>query len=84
MKYWNILARGLRERFPGRPLYVGAYTYSGYEQPPVAEILEPNVAIGHVAHFPSTREDYREQQKRDWLKWSSMSSLAWYRPNFGL
>jgi hypothetical protein len=81
VKFWNILARGLRQRLPGRTAYVGALAYAAYLTPPVAEPLEPNIAIGHVGHFPLTSESNREQAKREWKQWADKATLMFYRPN---
>ncbi|MFA7158479.1 MAG: DUF4838 domain-containing protein [Kiritimatiellia bacterium] len=81
VKFWNILARGLRERFPDREVYVGAMAYAAYGKPPVAEPLEKNIAIAHVGFFPLTSEESREQQKKEWRQWADKTTLMFYRPN---
>ncbi len=81
VKFWNILARGLKERFPDREVYVGAAAYAAYYAPPVAEKLEPNVAIAQVGHFPLTDPENRADAKRDWKKWADLATIMWYRPN---
>lgn len=81
VKFWNILARGLRERFPDREVYVGAMAYAAYLAPPVAETLEKNIAIAQVGHFPLTDEANREAAKRDWKSWADKATHMFYRPN---
>jgi hypothetical protein len=81
VKFWNILARGLRERFSDREVYVGAMAYAAYGKPPVAEPLEKNIAIAHVGYFPLTTEGSREEQKKEWRQWADKTTLMFYRPN---
>lgn len=81
VKFWNILARGLRERFPDREVYVGALAYAAYVAPPVAEPLEKNIAVAQVGHFPLTDKVNREETKKDWKKWADKATLMSYRPN---
>lgn len=81
VKYWNTLARGLRERLPDRDADVGAYAYSIYREPPVEEKLEPNIAVGFVGSFPFAGEAVIKQQKEDWLAWAELATKLVYRPN---
>jgi len=81
VKFWNIVARGLRARLPDREVYVGAHAYDGYMTPPVAEVLERNIAISYVGVFPLTSEASRQQQKADWMRWAEKASMMVYRPN---
>ena len=81
VKFWNVLARGLRERFPDREAWVGAYAYSAYLTPPVAEKLEPNIAIGYVGHMPIASEETRRKEKEQWLAWARQAKAMVYRPN---
>ena len=81
VKFWNTLARGLRDRFPGREVWVGTYAYSTYKTPPVAEHLEPNIAVGYVGHFPMMSEADAAKDKEQWLAWSKQAKAMVYRPN---
>ncbi len=81
LKFWNILARGLKERFPDREIYVGAAAYAAYYAPPVAGQLEPNVALAQVGHFPLTDKANRKEAKEDWHRWAAQATRMWYRPN---
>jgi hypothetical protein len=81
VKFWNTLARGLRERFPEREVWVGAYAYSAYRTPPIAEKLEPNIAVGYVGHFPMVSEQARRAEKEQWLAWARQAKAMVYRPN---
>ena len=81
VKFWNILARGLRERLPGREAFVGAYAYSGYKTPPVAEKLGPNIAVGYVGHFPLAGDEVTAREKDAWKSWADKATLMFFRPN---
>ncbi len=82
VKFWNILARGLRERFPDREVFVDAMAYAAYLTPPVAEHVEKNIAIKQVGHFPLTSEENRTQAKLEWKQWADKTTLMSYRPNW--
>lgn len=79
--YWNTLARGLREIFPDRDLYVGAAAYSNYRAAPKIHRLEPNITISYVGHFPIANEDITQAEKAAWHEWSEMAAAMFYRPN---
>jgi hypothetical protein len=79
--FWNILARGLRERFPEREVYVGAYAYGPYTTPPVAGVLEPNVVMGYVGHSPFCNKEYRRKMRTEWEQWARNAAKMVYRPN---
>ncbi|MEY5025254.1 MAG: hypothetical protein RLZZ244_782 [Verrucomicrobiota bacterium] len=81
VKYWNGLARGLRERFPGREAWVGVYAYSAYRTPPLGERLEPNIAVGYVGNSPFASEATRRMEREQWLAWSEQAQAMVYRPN---
>lgn len=81
VKYWNILARGLRERLPDREAYVGVLAYSAYKTPPVAEPLEPNIVVGYVGHFPLAGDTVTQGEKENWLAWANRATAMLYRPN---
>lgn len=81
VKFWNILARGLKERFPDREVYVGAYAYSAYKSPPISAELEPNIVIGYVGHFPLAHDELSDREKADWLAWADKASAIVFRPN---
>ncbi len=81
VKYWNSLARRLRERFPQREVWVGAYAYSAYKTPPSSVSLEPNIAVGYVGHFPLANDEATQKEKEGWLGWAAKASTMFYRPN---
>jgi len=81
MRYWNHLARGLRERFPGREVFVKGSAYGPSMPPPVHVVPEKNVIIGYVGHFPTTTEKARAEQKQEWKQWAAKAPAMVYRPN---
>lgn len=81
VKFWNILARGLKERFPDREVYVGAYAYSSYRTPPVAEKLDKNIVVGYVGHFPLAGDKVTKEEKEAWQAWAGKASGMVFRPN---
>jgi len=81
VKFWNALARGLRQRLPGGGVSVGAYAYSAYRTPPVDEELEPNIAVGYVGHFPLANDEVTRREKESWKAWAKRAKLMWFRPN---
>lgn len=81
VKFWNILARGLKERFPDRDVFVGAYAYSAYRDPPISEALEPNIAIGYVGHFPLADDVVTQREQDAWRGWAAKATAMIYRPN---
>jgi len=81
VKFWNILARGLRERLTDREAWVGAYAYSAYRTPPIAERLEPNIAVGYVGHFPLAGDATTQAEQEGWKAWAQKASSMIFRPN---
>lgn len=81
VRYWNSLARGLKERFPERDVQLGVMAYSVYSSPPIDTRLEDNIAVGYVGHFPLTTPAARNEQKKGWLAWAGQASMIVYRPN---
>ena len=81
VKFWNILARGLKERLPDRDVDLGAYAYSAYRDPPLSEKLEPNIAIGFVGHCPFLGDAGTARERVAWKAWADMATRMVYRPN---
>jgi hypothetical protein len=81
VKFWNILAKGLKERFPDGDVYVGAYAYSTYRTPPVAEALDKNIVVGYVGHFPLAGDKATKEEKEAWKAWAGKASAMVFRPN---
>lgn len=81
VQYWNVLARGLRERFPDREVYIGAHAYSAYRDAPKIHSLEPNIAISYVGHFPLANDEVTQREKAAWLAWADKANQIIFRPN---
>jgi len=79
--FWNRLARGLKERFPDRRLYVVGSAYGPAMEPPSNVELEDNVVVSYVGHFPLTTEASRQDQKAQWQRWAEKAPKMIYRPN---
>lgn len=79
VRFWNIIARRVREIDPNA--FVSVYAYGAQQYPPLREIsLESNVVVeytGGEAHYPD--EPHLLEQ---WLGWSNLGAkqLIW-RPN---
>lgn len=81
VKFWNILARGLKQRFPERDLILDVMAYGRYSTPPLGERLEDNIAIAYVGAFPLCSNALRQKQKESYLGWAKMVKSVKYRPN---
>jgi hypothetical protein len=79
--YWNTLARGLREIFPDRELYVGVAAYSSYRAAPKTHRLEPNITVAYAGHFPIANAEITEAEKAAWSEWAEMATAMIFRPN---
>jgi hypothetical protein len=77
----NLLARGLRERLPGRETSIGLHAYGPYTAPPVDAVPDPSIAIAYVGHFPLTTDASRQEQKQQWAAWAAKATMMIYRPN---
>jgi hypothetical protein len=87
--FWNTLARGLKERFPEREVYVSAFAY-GPGTPVPTKKVEDNVVIGYVGKFPLVYEigppdrnpkQGRQEQKEEFRQWSEKAPMLMFRPN---
>ncbi|MDZ4200505.1 MAG: DUF4838 domain-containing protein [Kiritimatiellia bacterium] len=81
--FWNLLAAGLRERFPDRNAHVGVWAYGPYRTPPVQRTLEDNIMVGFVSpHFPS--DDNAGTMTAEWAFWRGWAEKTrhlFWRPN---
>ncbi|HLS27754.1 MAG TPA: DUF4838 domain-containing protein [Opitutales bacterium] len=86
VKFWNILARGLKERFPDRDLKIGVWAYCAYEPAPVREVLEDNIIPGYVGirnlEVGKNSRERIENNVAAWRGWveQGASGMVW-RPN---
>lgn len=91
VKFWNILARKLKERFPGREIYLTALAYGPSTPGPVVEALEDNIVIGYVGKFPLICDvdpyaspyprQGRVHQKEEFKDWAAKAPMIMFRPN---
>ncbi len=81
VQFWNVLARGLRERVPERETYVASWAYGPYRTPPVKRQLEENVMVGFVGPMPGGSEARREEDRRSWVGWAQKTKHLFWRPN---
>ncbi len=85
----NRLARGLKERFPDRDLYVYMLAYGHSCPPPVEAVPEDNVIIGNVSNFLLRSDSINRNSSvggrpRDYFaQWGQITKLNFWRPNVG-
>ncbi|MCA1808101.1 MAG: DUF4838 domain-containing protein, partial [Lentisphaerae bacterium] len=82
----NRLARGLKERFPDKDLYIYMMAYGHSRPAPVAAVPDENVIIGNVANF-LLRSDMGDSkfttQRGNFADWGKLTKLNFWRPNVG-
>lgn len=90
VRFWNILARGVKSRFPERDILVGAWAYQENASPPVGVALEDNIVIGFVDGHPGAYggffafpSDLRQQDREMWRRWAASARYMVWRPNLG-
>lgn len=91
VKFWNILARRLRERFPGREIYLNAVAYGPCTPAPLKEKLEDNIVMGYCGKFPLMFDEDplphkyplqgRLDQKKEFAAWAEKAPMLMFRPN---
>jgi len=86
VRFANILAAKLRERYPDKDYYVGIQAY-GYSRVPPDIAPADNVHVAHVANFIQRGESEdgdQRQQMMEWYKgWAAMTPNISERPNLG-
>ncbi len=83
----NRVARGLKERFPDRELYVYTLSYGPSAPAPLAVVPEDNVIIGNVSNF-LLRSDiihprFTATFKQMFADWGEVTTMNFWRPNVG-
>jgi len=81
VKFWNILGRGLKKRYPDRDFMVAAMAYGPYKNPPIEARLDDNIIIGYVGHFPLANDAVTAKEKAAWKGWADNASKMVFRPN---
>ena len=85
----NHLARGLKERFPDKELYVYMLAYGHSRPAPIEAVPEDNVMIGDVANFllrtrmKASRNPDSGTHKEYFADWGELTDMHFWRPNVG-
>ncbi len=85
----NRVARGLKERFPDKDLYVYMLAYGHSCPPPVEAVPDDNVIIGNVANFlfrsdAKSRDSIIGATNREYFEeWGKLTDMHFWRPNIG-
>ena len=83
----NHLARGLKERFPGKDYYVALLAYGFSRPPPLKAVPDDNVIIVNVAHFfhewDLPGHPGSKVERQDFIAWSKLAKNHIWRPNLG-
>ncbi len=89
VRFANRVARGLRERFPDRDLYVYTLSYGPSGPAPLEAVPEDNVIIGNVSNF-LLRSDLIHPRfasaptyKQLFGNWGKVTKNNFWRPNVG-
>jgi hypothetical protein len=82
VRFWNVLAKKLKERFPQRDdIYVRGSAYGCTTPPPVEAVPDDNVIMAYVGLFPTIDETGRREQKAKLSGWAKIAPNIFYRPN---
>jgi hypothetical protein len=82
VRFWNRLARRLRDQRPDHDLMVGAWAYGAYRTPPVETELHEDIGIGYVGNgMPEALPATRERDRQEWDGWSQKAETLLWRPN---
>lgn len=83
----NKMVEALRKQYPKRnDLKVLYFAYGNNRPLPIKERLDKNVGVVSVANFHLRRKstlDESESSVKEYLDWSKMSDLVYWRPNIG-
>ncbi|MFW6028358.1 MAG: DUF4838 domain-containing protein, partial [bacterium] len=81
-RWWNILAKRLKEELPNRRAYVATWAYGAYRTPPQEVQLEDNVIVGYIGGLPAYPPERRQQERENWQGWANNAEHLLWRPNF--
>ncbi|HWL52712.1 MAG TPA: DUF4838 domain-containing protein [Chthoniobacteraceae bacterium] len=85
VRYWNRLARGLREALPERELHIGVMAYHPMRPAPVHETLEKNIVVAFVGiHRRNPINNGKAAlavQRALWQQWAQAADQLIWRPN---
>ena len=83
----NIVARKLKEKYPGKDYYVSMLAYGNWRPPPVKTVPDDNVLIVNVANlFWGTNAVSKEgggYSALDYAAWGKVAKKQVWRPNTG-
>jgi hypothetical protein len=79
-RFYNEVARRVKQELPGR--YLGCYAYSFYRTPPqTLDHLEDNLIVGYVGFGTYIDDPARQASRAEWLQWSKLAQQLILRPN---
>ncbi|MCA1810038.1 MAG: DUF4838 domain-containing protein, partial [Lentisphaerae bacterium] len=88
VKFANIVARKLREKYPDKDYYVSLMAYGNWRPAPVAEKPDDNVIIVNVANYfwnvdTPTARGANNPAAQQYADWGKMANRQVWRPNTG-
>ena len=83
VRFANTLARMLKERFPGRELFVLLNAYGLARNPPIGIAPDDNVIISSVANFHMRSPEERVLPMQQHAGWATKAKHLMWRPNLG-
>ena len=83
VNFANTLGKLMKERFPGKELYVGMHAYGHYRAPPIKAVPDDNVFISSVANMFLVNQEARAQHKAFFKGWADKTKNIMCRPNIG-
>jgi hypothetical protein len=83
VNFANTLGKLMKERFPGRELYVGMHAYGHYRAPPIKAVPDDNVFISSVANMFLVNRESRDLHKKYFKGWADKTRNIMCRPNVG-
>jgi hypothetical protein len=81
VKFWNVLAGKLKQRYPGQDLLIGGMAYGVNSAPPVETRVDDSVVIGYAGHMIIASEANRAAAHEVWKKWADKCTNMTVRPN---
>lgn len=83
VRFANMLARMLKERFPDKELYVQLHAYGLARNPPLGVAPDDNVIISSVANFHMRSPEARQLPMQQHAGWAKTAKHLMWRPNLG-
>ena len=87
VRFANILARKLKQRYPGKDYYVHIFAYGPTRPAPLKNKPDDNVIVSHVTNWfagledndPASYDD--EKSSQEFADWGATGAKMFYRPN---